>query len=198
MKRLFDFVFALLAIIILLPVFILLSVLILMTSKGGVFYSQVRIGKNEKPFRLLKFRTMRPGAEIAGQLTVGEKDPRITVTGRWLRKYKLDELPQLINILKGEMSIVGPRPEVPAYVALYDQEQRQVLTVRPGLTDYASLAYINENELLGRSADPERTYMEEVMPAKLKLNLRYLQDQCLALDISIIFKTFLAILRKDY
>lgn len=132
---------------------------------------------------------MRPGSESSGQITVGMRDPRITSSGIFLRKYKLDELPQLVNIMIGDMSVVGPRPEVPRYVELYSPEQRQVLNVRPGLTDYASLEYFHENEILSRAADPERSYREEIMPAKLALNLRYLQDQSLLTDLKIIART---------
>lgn len=194
MKRLFDIVISLLAIIILSPVIIIISVFILLTSQGSIFYRQVRVGKDQKPFVLLKFRTMSPNSEKSGQLTVGERDPRITGIGFFLRKYKLDELPQLLNILVGQMSFVGPRPEVPAYVAMYTAEQLKVLSVKPGLTDYASLEYINENEILGKVDDPEKTYIETVMPAKLKLNLKYIEDQSFTEDISIIFKTIKAIL----
>jgi lipopolysaccharide/colanic/teichoic acid biosynthesis glycosyltransferase len=151
------------------------------------------VGRNGEPFQLLKFRSMRPGSEAKGQITVGERDPRITGVGHFLRRTKLDELPQLLNILKGDMSVVGPRPEVPRYVALYTAEQREVLRVRPGLTSLASIAYINENEVLGRSADPERTYVEEVMPAKLALDLRYVREQSLALDLRIIAGTLVGL-----
>jgi lipopolysaccharide/colanic/teichoic acid biosynthesis glycosyltransferase len=136
---------------------------------------------------------MRPGSEAGGQITVGSRDPRITGVGHLLRRTKLDELPQLINILIGDMSVVGPRPEVPRYVALYTEEQRAVLSVRPGLTSMASIAYINENEILGRSADPERTYVDEVMPAKLALDLRYVRERSLGLDLHIIVATLLRI-----
>ena len=132
---------------------------------------------------------MRPDSEKSGQLTVGMRDPRITGIGYFLRKYKLDELPQLLNILKGDMSIVGPRPEVPVYVELYDPCQLRVLKMRPGLTDYASLAYINENEILGKAADPEKTYIEQIMPAKLELNLKYIEEQSFRTDMKIIWKT---------
>jgi lipopolysaccharide/colanic/teichoic acid biosynthesis glycosyltransferase len=138
---------------------------------------------------------MRPGSEAGGQITVGTRDPRITGVGHLLRKTKLDELPQLINILKGDMSVVGPRPEVPRYVALYSTEQRKVLSVRPGLTSLASIAYINENEVLGRSSDPERTYLEEVMPAKLELDLKYVREQSLTLDLRIIGGTLARLLK---
>jgi lipopolysaccharide/colanic/teichoic acid biosynthesis glycosyltransferase len=193
MKRLFDFTAALLALVILMPFFLLIALIIIIASKGGVFYAQTRVGKGQKHFHLLKFRTMVPEADKSGELTIGIQDPRITRFGSFLRKYKLDELPQLLNILAGEMSFVGPRPEVPKYVALYNEEQLKVLTVRPGLTDYASLEYINENEILGKSADPEHAYLNAIMPAKLKLNLKYIEDQCFILDMRIILKTLKAI-----
>jgi len=158
-------------------------------SPGGVFYSQIRVGRDKRQFKAFKFRTMRPDSEKSGQLTVGMRDPRITRTGYFLRKYKLDELPQLLNILKGDMSIVGPRPEVPKYVDMYDPCQLRVLNMRPGLTDYASLAYINENEILGQSDDPEKTYIEQIMPAKLELNMKYIEEQSFMTDIKIIWKT---------
>ena len=138
---------------------------------------------------MYKFRRMRPGSDAKGLLTVGERDPRVSRAGYFLRKSKLDELPQLFNILKGQMSFIGPRPEVRKYVDLYDEDQLAVLNVRPGLTDYASLAYIAENELLENSPDPEKTYIEEIMPAKLELNLKYIQEQSLLVDTGILFKT---------
>ncbi len=194
MKRLFDFFVSLVSLCLLSPFLIGIGLIILASSKGGIFYTQLRVGKDRKLFRLYKFRTMRPDAESSGQLTVGMRDPRITAIGFFLRKYKLDELPQLLNVLKGDMSIVGPRPEVPKYVDMYTEMQLRVLTVRPGLTDYASLEYINENEVLGKAADPEKTYVEEVMPDKLRLNLRYIAEQGLRTDLWIIKKTFLGIL----
>lgn len=189
MKRLFDIVTSGLALLVLLPLMVVLALAVALGSPGGAFFRQTRVGRNGEPFQLLKFRSMRPGSEAKGQITVGERDPRITGVGHFLRRTKLDELPQLLNILKGDMSVVGPRPEVPRYVALYTAEQREVLRVRPGLTSLASIAYINENEVLGRSADPERTYVEEVMPAKLALDLRYVREQNLALDLRIIAGT---------
>lgn len=188
MKRVFDIVSAGLVLILLMPFLLVIGLLIVLDSKGGVFFAQVRVGKNEKHFSLLKFRTMRPASESKGQLTIG-KDPRITSVGRFLRKYKLDEIPQLINILKGEMSVVGPRPEVPKYVAMYTNEQKKVLSVRPGLTDLASIEYINESEVLAKSSNPEETYINEIMPHKLALNLVYIEKQSLAYDFKLIFKT---------
>lgn len=189
LKRCFDLLASAMALLVLLPVLLVLALAVLLTSPGGAFFAQERVGLGGKHFRLLKFRSMRPGSEAKGQITVGGRDPRITGVGYFLRKTKLDELPQLLNVLVGEMSIVGPRPEVPKYVALYTEEQRAVLGVRPGLTSLASIAYIDENEVLGRSADPERTYIEEVIPAKLTLDLRYVREPSLGLDLRIIVGT---------
>lgn len=190
LKRIFDILFSLVMIILLSPLLLMIVLIILLDDPvGGVIFRQERVGKNGIPFRLLKFRTMRPAAERGGQLTVGARDPRITRAGYYLRKYKVDELPQLFNVLVGDMSVVGPRPEVPRYVALYSPEQRQVLEIKPGITDYASLEYFAESELLARSPDPEKTYIEEVMPAKLKLNLQYRKEMNLLTDIKIILKT---------
>lgn len=171
------------------PFLILISVVIYLSSKGGVFYKQLRVGKGGKDFHLFKFRTMVPDAEKTGQITVGGRDPRVTGVGYFLRKYKLDELPQLFNIFLGEMSVVGPRPEVKKYVDMYTEEQRKVLQVKPGLTDYASIKYSNENEILGRSENPEKTYVEEIMPNKLELNLKYIEEVGLATDVKLIFQT---------
>jgi lipopolysaccharide/colanic/teichoic acid biosynthesis glycosyltransferase len=188
-KRLFDLLFSFLGMVVLSPLFLIVSLFIISDSKGGVFYCQKRVGKNNKDFNLIKFRTMMTGADNKGLLTIGQQDQRITKNGRWLRKYKLDELPQLINILKGEMSFVGPRPEVRKYVELYSPEQAIVLSVRPGLTDYASLEYINENQVLSNFSDPEKAYVEIIMPAKLLLNLKYISEQGMITDLEIIFKT---------
>jgi lipopolysaccharide/colanic/teichoic acid biosynthesis glycosyltransferase len=187
-KRAFDIVSSFLGLIILSPFFILISLCVL-TTRGGIFFIQKRVGKNNQDFSLLKFRTMRVNSEKMGQLTVGNKDSRITKAGYFLRKFKLDELPQLINVLKGDMSLVGPRPEVRKYVEMYTAEQRKVLLVRPGITDYASLKYFDENELLAKSNNPEKTYIETVMPEKLALNLKYIEKVSLGEDIRIIFKT---------
>ncbi|MBX2979140.1 MAG: sugar transferase [Flavobacteriales bacterium] len=195
MKRLFDIVVSALALCILAPLLLLLALAVALGSPGGAFFRQERVGLNGRTFKLLKFRSMRPGSESQGQITVGARDPRITGVGHFMRKTKLDELPQLFNILLGDMSVVGPRPEVPRYVALYTTEQRQVLSVRPGLTSLASITYINENELLGRSNDPERTYVEEVMPAKLALDLQYVREQSLGLDLRIMLGTLMALFR---
>lgn len=189
MKRSFDILSSLVVLIISSPILIIISILIVSTSKGGVFFRQNRVGKGGIDFGLFKFRTMKPNSESAGQITVGGRDPRITKIGYYLRKFKLDELPQLLNILKGDMSVVGPRPEVRRYVDLYNEQQLRVLSVRPGLTDYASIEYINENEILGKADDPDKAYIEEVMPAKLELNLKYIADQSFLLDLKLVFRT---------
>lgn len=188
-KRLFDFIFSLLSLIILTPFLTVIGLVVLATSKGPVFYRQLRVGKGGKEFLLYKFRTMYIDADKEGFLTVGSKDKRVTEVGYLLRKYKLDELPQIFNILKGDMSFVGPRPEVSKYVTLYTADQRKVLTVRPGLTDYASIHFIDENTLLGKSPNPEKTYVEEIMPAKLDMNLRYIREMGFITDIKIILQT---------
>ena len=194
MKRIIDITLSLIGLIILSPLFIIFIIWISFDSKGGPFYSQIRVGKNNKDFRLLKFRTMFLDSDKKGLLTISDKDNRITTAGLFLRRYKLDELPQLINIFKGDMSFIGPRPEVRKYVEMYSAEQLKVLDVIPGLTDYASLEYINENEMLAKSPDPEKTYIEEIMPAKLDLNLQYIKDQNLAIDCRIFLKTIKKIL----
>jgi lipopolysaccharide/colanic/teichoic acid biosynthesis glycosyltransferase len=191
LKRVFDIVCSLIGIIILIviPVFIVIPLLIILDSKGGIFYRQIRVGKGNKDFFLLKFRTMQSGADKKGLLTVGSKDSRVTRIGFYLRKYKLDELPQLFNVLFGRMSLVGPRPEVRKYVDLYNKEQQQVLTVKPGITDYASIEYANENEILAKAENPEQTYINEIMPHKLLLNLKYIHEQGFITDVKIIFRT---------
>ncbi len=193
MKRIFDLFFTILGLIILLPFFALIAIWVMMDSRGGVFYRQERIGKDQKPFKLLKFRSMRTGADKQGLLTVGMKDSRITRSGFYLRKYKLDELPQLINVLLGDMSLVGPRPEVEKYVKLYSEEQLKVLSVRPGITDLASIKYRNENDVLASFEDAEAGYIQSVMPDKLKLNLMYIQNRSLLMDLRIILTTVLPI-----
>lgn len=193
MKRIFDLFFTILGLIILLPFFAFIAIWVTLDSRGGVFYRQERIGKDQKPFKLLKFRSMRTGADKQGLLTVGMKDSRITRSGYYLRKYKLDELPQLINVLLGDMSLVGPRPEVEKYVKLYSQEQLKVLSVRPGITDLASIKYRNENDVLASFEDAEAGYIQSVMPDKLKLNLDYIQRRSIMLDLRIILTTILPI-----
>ena len=197
MKRLFDILFSLIVLTIGLPFALIIALLILADSKGRVLYKQSRVGRNNVDFQLYKFRTMCTGADKGSLITVGGDDARITKVGRFLRKYKIDEFPQFLNILKGEMSIVGPRPEVRKYVDMYTPEQMRVLSVRPGLTDYASIRYVNENELLATSPDPEKTYIEEIMPDKLKLNLKYIDEQSVGTDLRIILMTLKAILIRN-
>lgn len=195
MKRLFDLFFSTIGIILLSPFFIIIAILIKFDSKGNILYKQERIGENGIPFNVLKFRTMVPDAFAKGALTVGSRDPRVTNVGYYLRKYKLDELPQLFNVLFGEMSFVGPRPEVKKYTDLYNENQRVVLSVKPGITDYASIKYRNENDLLAQSSDPEKLYIEEIMPEKLNLNLKYINDNNVFKDIKIIINTFYTIVK---
>jgi lipopolysaccharide/colanic/teichoic acid biosynthesis glycosyltransferase len=194
-KRVFDIISSSGAILIGLPFFVLIALLIECTSRGGVFFKQKRVGKGGEEFWLYKFRTMKPDAESKGLITVGGRDNRITSVGYFLRKFKLDEFPQLLNVIKGDMSIVGPRPEVRKYVEMYSEDQKKVLSVRPGLTDLASIQFINENELLGQSSNPEKTYIEEVMPAKLALNLQYIQLQSFWFDLKLILKTIGSIVK---
>lgn len=189
MKRLFDVVFSFIALLLLLPFFFLFAILIIMDSGFPVFYSQKRVGKNGIDFSLLKFRTMKKDSDRQGLLTIGKKDSRITRSGYLLRKHKLDELPQLFNVFIGDMSLVGPRPEVRKYVEFYNEEQKKVLTLKPGITDYASIEYSNENEILAKTENPEELYIREVMPSKLKLNLKYIEEQDILTDLKIIFKT---------
>ena len=195
MKRIFDIVTSSVILLIFFPVGILISLAITMESRGGVFYRQERIGRYGIPFKVFKFRTMKVDSEKLGTLTVGMKDNRITAVGVFLRKLKLDEFPQFINVLIGQMSIVGPRPEVKEYVDLYSEEQRKVLDVKPGITDYASLEYFKENELLGKSNNPRQTYIDEIMPAKLELNKKYLTNPTIMEDIKIMWKTFLKMVK---
>lgn len=195
MKRLFDIVVGTLILLVFLPFGIVFSILILAESRGGIFYRQKRVGQFGRDFGLFKFRTMRPDSDKLGQLTVGMRDPRITRIGYFLRKYKIDEFPQFLNVIRGEMSIVGPRPEVREYVDLYTPEQLEVLRVKPGITDYASLEYFAENKLLGESADPRGTYIREIMPAKLALNQKYLARPTVGHDLRIMWLTFLKMVR---
>lgn len=189
LKRTFDILVSLILLCLLSPLLVLIGLAVALTSPGGAFFRQVRVGMAGREFALLKFRSMRPGSEAQGQLTIGGRDPRVTIVGYWLRKTKLDELPQLINVLIGQMSLVGPRPEVPRYVKLYTAQQREVLRLRPGITGMASIDYIDENEMLARAVDPERTYIEEVMPAKLVLDLRYVREHSMGLDLRILGAT---------
>jgi lipopolysaccharide/colanic/teichoic acid biosynthesis glycosyltransferase len=196
MKRAFDLLFSFTILTLFLPFGILISMLIMIGSKGGVFYRQERIGRHGKPFMLLKFRSMRIDSDQQGKLTVGMNDSRITQIGLFIRKYKLDEFPQFINVLLGEMSIVGPRPEVEEFVSLYNSSQKRVLEVKPGVTDYASIEYFNENAILAEANDPKKTYIEIIMPEKIRLNEKYISNPTLAHDLKIIFRTILRILKN--
>ena len=195
MIRFFDFILGLVGLVVLAPIFIVLAIWIKIDSKGPVFYKQVRVGQNGVDFGLFKFRSMVVDADKKGLITVGGRDPRITRSGYFIRKYKLDELPQLINVLVGDMSLVGPRPEVRKYVDLYTDEQQKVLSVKPGITDYASIEYMDENEILGKSSDPEKTYIEDIMPEKIKYNMKYINNKNLFEYFKIIFLTVLKIVR---
>jgi len=194
-KRSFDIIFSIIGILVLIPFFILIAIVILIDSRGGVFYKQRRVGKNNEDFFIVKYRTMKTDADKKGLLTVGARDRRITRVGYFLRKYKLDELPQLFNVLYGDMSFVGPRPEVRQYVNLYNEEQKKVLSVKPGITDYASIEYSSENEILAESKNPEQTYIQEIMPHKLMLNLKYISEQSFLTDLKILFRTIRKIVR---
>lgn len=195
MIRFCDIVLSCLGLLLLSPLFAVVAVWIVIDNPGPVFYRQMRVGKDGKDFGLLKFRSMRIGADKESLITIGEHDSRITRAGYYIRKYKLDELPQLWNVLVGDMSLVGPRPEVRKYVDMYTDEQRQVLTVRPGITDYASIEYIDENRILAQAEDPDWTYIEEILPAKIALNMRYIKHQTLGEYMKIIFLTFAKIIR---
>ena len=195
MIRFCDIVLSCLGLLLLSPLFVVVAVWIVIDNPGPVFYRQQRVGKDGKDFGLLKFRSMRIGADKGSLITIGEHDSRITRAGYYIRKYKLDELPQLWNVLTGDMSLVGPRPEVRRYVDMYTDEQRQVLTVRPGITDYASIDYIDENRILAQAEDPDRTYIEEILPAKIALNMRYIKHQTLGEYMKIIFLTLAKIIR---
>lgn len=194
MIRFFDIVFSLLGLILLLPFFVIIAACICIESKGGAFYKQLRVGKNSRDFFLYKFRSMYIGSDKKGLLTIG-KDSRVSRCGRFIRKYKIDELPQLFNVLKGDMSLVGPRPEVRKYVDLYSEAEKKVLSIRPGITDLASIEFIDENSILAKSLEPEKTYIEEVMPQKLRLNMEFVENYNLKNYFRIIFKTIFRIVR---
>jgi lipopolysaccharide/colanic/teichoic acid biosynthesis glycosyltransferase len=195
-KRIFDVFLSILGIIFILPLLIIIAIIIVLDSKGGFIYKQVRVGKNNTHFNLFKFRTMKIGADKGCLLTIGDQDSRITRFGFFLRKYKLDELPQLFNILIGDMSFVGPRPEVSKYVALYNQVQLRILTVKPGLTDWASIDYIDESQMLARAKNPEAFYIEHIIPQKIAQNLKYIEHNNLWIDLKIILLTIRSILSK--
>ncbi|MEX6493822.1 sugar transferase [Fusobacterium animalis] len=193
-KRIFDIMISFVGLVILFPFILIIALLIKIDSKGPVFFKQIRVTKNGKEFKIFKYRTMRVGSDKYSQITVG-KDDRITKIGSFLRKYKLDEIPQLINVLIGDMSLVGPRPEVPKYVALYTDEQKEILKVRAGITDYASIEFSNENDLLASEEDPEKVYIEKIMPKKIELNKKYLSEVSILTDIKIILLTIKKILK---
>lgn len=195
MTRFCDIVFSFFGLLVLSPFFLIVALWIVIDDPGPVFYRQQRVGRNNQDFGLLKFRSMRVGADKMSLITIGDRDPRVTRAGYYIRKLKLDELPQLWNVLIGDMSLVGPRPEVRRYVDLYTEEQRKVLSVRPGITDYASIEYIDENTLLAQAEDPDKTYIEEIIPAKIALNMRYINDQTLGQYFKIIFLTIVKIIR---
>ncbi|WP_338968773.1 sugar transferase [Fusobacterium nucleatum] len=194
LKRIFDIILSLFGLIILLPFMLIIAIFIKLDSKGPVFFKQLRVTKNGREFKVFKYRTMRVGSDKYSQITVG-KDDRITKIGSFLRKYKLDEIPQLINVLIGDMSLVGPRPEVPKYVALYTDEQKEILKVRAGITDYASIEFSNENDLLASEEDPEKAYIEKIMPKKIELNKKYISEISMLTDIKIILLTIKKILK---
>lgn len=186
----FDIILSAFGIIILFPLFAVIYLLITIESKGGGLYIQNRVGKDSKDFSLFKFRSMRVGSDTKSLITIGSNDVRMTKTGILIRRFKLDELPQLFNVLMGDMSLVGPRPEVRKYVNLYTQAQLKVLSVRPGITDYASIEYVDENEILGSAIDPDKVYIEEIMPDKIRLNMKYIEKLNLKEYFHIIFLTF--------
>lgn len=196
MIRFLDLLISLLGILFLMPLLIIISLLIKLDSKGSIFYRQTRVGKDCEDFELLKFRTMRTDADKLGLLTIGGRDERITRVGYYLRKFKVDELPQLYNVLIGNMSLVGPRPEVRKYVRFYDFDQMEVLKVRPGITDWASIEYSNENDILSKSSDPEQSYIEVVMPEKIRLNMIYINSRNVGQYLKIILLTVIKIIRS--
>ena len=196
MKRIFDFIMSGLGLVCLSPLFLVLAIWIKCDSKGPVFYSQIRVGRGNKDIRLFKFRSMRPDSDKLGLITVGGHDPRITRSGYYIRKYKIDELPQLINVFIGDMSLVGPRPEVRKYVNMYTSEQMHVLDVRPGITSLASIYYRNENDILAAAENPDKFYVEKVMPDKIAIDLEYVDKANLMTDIKLILSTFSTIIKK--
>lgn len=194
LKRIFDIFISVLGLIILSPLMLIISILVKLDSKGEVLFKQIRVTKNGKEFKILKYRTMKKDSDKFSQITVG-KDDRITKVGAFLRKYKLDEIPQLINVFVGDMSLVGPRPEVPKYVNMYTKEQKEILKVRAGITDYASIEFSNENDILANETDPEKAYIEKIMPRKIELNKKYLSEISILTDIKIILLTIKKILK---
>jgi lipopolysaccharide/colanic/teichoic acid biosynthesis glycosyltransferase len=196
LKRTFDFLSSLIGLILISPILVTISILIKKEDRGPVFYRGARVGKFGKLFRIFKFRTMVLNAEKLGGPSTADDDPRITRVGKFIRKFKLDELPQLINVLKGEMSIVGPRPEVQMYVDMFSEGEKVILTVRPGITDWASIWNPDEGAILAGSPDPEKTYMEKIRPEKIRLQLKYVRERSLLVDMKIILKTLETVLRR--
>ncbi len=196
MKRLFDIIFSLFGLIIFSPILLILAIIIKMGDGGPVFYRGVRVGRNGKLFKIFKFRTMVVNAEKIGGSSTADDDPRITKIGKFMRKHKLDELSQLINVLKGDMSFVGPRPEVQHYVNMYTGEEKIILGVKPGITDWASLWNSDEGAILAGSHDPEKTYLEKIRPEKIRLQLKYVKKHSLGVDVKIILQTILKIIKK--
>lgn len=195
MIRFLDILFSFFGLIVLSPLLLIIWLLIVLTSKGGGFYKQIRVGKNGYDFKLYKFRSMRVDADKGSLITIGGRDSRITKVGYFIRKFKIDELPQLFNVLKGDMSLVGPRPEVRKYVDLYTDEQKKVLSVRPGITDYASIEYVDENEILGKAENPDEVYINQIMPEKINLNMKYIENQSVKEYFKIILLTVFKIFR---
>lgn len=195
MIRFLDILFSFFGLIVLSPLLLIIWLLIVLTSKGGGFYKQIRVGKNGYDFKLYKFRSMRVDADKGSLITIGGRDSRITIVGYFIRKFKIDELPQLFNVLKGDMSLVGPRPEVRKYVDLYTDEQKKVLSVRPGITDYASIEYVDENEILGKAENPDDVYINQIMPEKINLNMKYIENQSVKEYFKIILLTVFKIFR---
>ncbi len=196
LKRTIDFLLSLFGLIIVSPIFLVITIMIKREDGGPIFYRGIRVGRFGKPFRIYKFRTMVVNAEKLGGPSTADDDPRITKVGKLIRKYKLDELPQLLNVIKGEMSLVGPRPEVQMYVDMFTEEERAILTVKPGMTDWASLWDIDEGAILAGSPDPEKTYMEKIRPEKIRLQLRYVKERSFWVDLKIIFKTLQTVLKR--
>lgn len=196
MKRLFDILASGCGLLVLSPIFIIVAIWIKLDSPGPVFYRQIRVGRHNKDFRIFKFRSMRVGSDKGSLVTIGGRDPRVTRSGYFIRKFKIDELPQLINVFTGDMSLVGPRPEVRHYVNYWTPEQMRVLDVRPGITDPASIRFRNENELLEKAQDPERYYIDVIMQQKIKLYLEYVEKSSFWYDIKLIFQTFKVIITE--
>ena len=196
MKRLFDIVFSLLGLMLTTPILLILAILIKREDGGPVFYRGVRVGRHGKLFRIFKFRTMVVNAEKIGGSSTADDDPRITKIGKFIRKYKLDELPQLINVLKGEMSFVGPRHEVQHYVNMYTNEEKAILNVKPGITDWASMWNSDEGAILAGSTDAEKTYMEKIRPEKIRLQLKYVKERSFWVDVIIVFQTLFKLIRR--